>query len=252
MNKILVNNDKIIESNAMNNGSLLIEKDTNLFLEIADLNEDISIRVLDNVRSNVKIIGNNISLKVRIILEENSYLHIDSLVSNSNCSMSVSLAGRGSEIECISSVVVDKDSKLEFSVSHDSEDTKSLVVNNGLVLKNSRLIFDVNGIVKKNSNRSICLQDSKIITNNDQLSIILPNLYIENYDVEAEHSAYVGNFKEEDMFYLMSRGISRRDSYLLLVKSFLIGKMVLTEEEEKKMIFKIDEYVRKGDKYYES
>lgn len=252
MNKILLNNGKNIESNTLNNGNFLIEKDINVFLELDELKDDISIRVLDNVRSSIKIIANNISSKVNIILGENSYLHIDSLVSDSSCIITISLAGRGSEIECISSVIVDKDSKLEFSVSHDSEDTKSLVVNNGFVLGNNKLVFDVNGIVKKNSNRSICFQDSKIITNNNQLSRILPNLYIENYDVEAEHSAYIGKFKEEDMFYLMSRGISRSDAYLLLVKSFLIGKMVLTEEEENKMIFKIDEYVRKGDKYYES
>ena len=253
MNKILVNNGKSIESNILvDDNQIVIKKDDDMFIELEGYNKDINIVILENVRCHIKFIGDNIHSKVNIILEENSYLRIDSLVINSNCELLILLTGRNAECECVNSVMADKNSKIKFTVSHDYESTKSLLVNNGLVLQNNGLIFDVNGIVNKDSKCSICLQDSKIITKYSRLSRILPNLYIENYDVEAEHSAYIGNFSEEDMFYLMSRGISRNDAYLLLVKSFLIGKMIVTEEEEKKLMAKIDEYVRKGDRQYES
>ena len=246
MNKILVNDGKILEP-GMVDGNMIISEDSNLFLELSEYSKNIEIEICENVRATIKIIGENVNLNIKVRLNNNSYVHIDNFLVNSNVSIVSLLVGRDSEIEFVNSMIVDKDSKLDYMVSHDNECTKSLVVNNGLVLNNNKLIFNVDGIVNSNSKRSICLQDSKIITNFSKSSTILPNLYIDNYDVEAEHSAYIGGFNSDDMFYLMSRGISREDAYLLLVKSFLMGKMNLTEEEENKIISIINKNVRKGD-----
>ena len=40
---------------------------------------------------------------------------------------------------------------------------------------------------------------------------------------DSNHGAYIGKFRDEEMFYLMSRGISREDSYRLLLNGFLIN-----------------------------
>lgn len=249
MNKILVNNSKSIESNILvENDEILIKEDVDIEFELEDYHKDINIHILENVTARIKFFGNNLQSNVKILLEKDSYLHIDSLLVDSDGELSIFLLGQNAEIKCINSVITNRDSKLKFIVSHDYESTKSLFVNNGLVLHNNKLIFDVNGIVQKNSKGSICIQDSKIITRYSQLASILPNLYIDNYDIEAEHSAYIGMFKEEDMFYLMSRGISRNDAYLLLVKSFLLGRMELTDLEKEKFINKINHYIGKGDK----
>ena len=58
---------------------------------------------------------------------------------------------------------------------------------------------------------------------NDGKSTICPNLLIDNYDVDSNHGAYIGKFSEEKLFYLMSRGINREDSYRLLLESYLIN-----------------------------
>lgn len=249
MNKILVNNSKSIESNILvENDEILIKKDVDIEFELEDYHKDINIHILENVTAHIKFFGNNLQSNVKILLEKDSYLHIDSLLVDSDGELSIFLLGQNAEIKCINSVIANRDSKLKFIVSHDYESTKSLFVNNGLSLHNNKLIFDVNGIVQKNSKCSTCIQDSKIITRYSQLASILPNLYIDNYDIEAEHSAYIGMFKKEDMFYLMSRGISRNDAYLLLVKSFLLGRMELTDLEKEKFINKINHYIGKGDK----
>ena len=54
-------------------------------------------------------------------------------------------------------------------------------------------------------------------------STILPILLIDNYDVDSNHAAYIGKFKDEVMFYMMSRGISREVAYRLLLNGFLIN-----------------------------
>ena len=81
-------------------------------------------------------------------------------------------------------------------------------------------------------------QDSKIITIDKNTATIKPNLLVDTDDVEASHSAYIGEFKKEDLFYLETRGLDRKTSEKLLAKSFLIGQMDISFRE-KDMILEI-------------
>jgi Fe-S cluster assembly scaffold protein SufB len=79
----------------------------------------------------------------------------------------------------------------------------------------------------------------------ENVSLFLkPNLLIDNDDIEAEHSAYIGRFKEDEIFYLMTRGISREDATDLLVRSFLIGDMDISYEEREIILNNIQLYWR--------
>jgi len=49
---------------------------------------------------------------------------------------------------------------------------------------------------------------------------VLPTLRIFTNDVQAKHGAGVGHFNEEDVFYLMSRGLSQDEAKNLLVEGF--------------------------------
>ena len=64
---------------------------------------------------------------------------------------------------------------------------------------------------------------NQIINLENGKSTIHPNLLIDNFNVESNHSAYIGKIKEEKLFYLMSRGLSKKEAYQLLLKGFLIN-----------------------------
>jgi Fe-S cluster assembly protein SufD len=49
----------------------------------------------------------------------------------------------------------------------------------------------------------------------------MPNLYIDEYDVIANHAASIGSISKEDLFYLMSRGLEERDAAKLIVLGFV-------------------------------
>lgn len=51
-------------------------------------------------------------------------------------------------------------------------------------------------------------------------AIALPNLEIEADDVRCSHAATVGQLDEEELFYIMSRGISREMAEKLVVFGF--------------------------------
>jgi Fe-S cluster assembly protein SufD len=51
-------------------------------------------------------------------------------------------------------------------------------------------------------------------------AVALPNLEIEADDVRCSHAATVGQLDEEELFYIMSRGISRETAEKLVVFGF--------------------------------
>mgnify|MGYP003308402792 CR=1 FL=1 len=115
------------------------------------------------------------------------------------------------------------DNKFNIKVNHLKSNTHSELYNHGVNVFCNKLMYYVDGIVPKSSSKCICNQDNQIINMDNGKSTILPILLIDNYDVDSNHGAYIGKFRDEEMFYLMSRGISREDSYRLLLNGFLIN-----------------------------
>jgi hypothetical protein len=50
-------------------------------------------------------------------------------------------------------------------------------------------------------------------------------LFIDEYDCIANHSAHIGKFSDEEMFYLNSRGINDNDAIKLLITGFLTSNV---------------------------
>ena len=48
-----------------------------------------------------------------------------------------------------------------------------------------------------------------------------PELEIESNEIKAGHAASVGRVDEEELFYLMSRGIPKKEAVKLIVEAFL-------------------------------
>ena len=90
---------------------------------------------------------------------------------------------------------------------------------------------------------SVVNQESKIISlNSSNNNKINPILLIDEFDATAKHSAFIGKFKEEEVFYMQSRGIKKKDAYDLLLKGFLIGTLKIDEEEKNDIIKKYDNW----------
>ena len=122
------------------------------------------------------------------------------------------------------------DNDFKIRVNHNKNNTKSFVYSHGVNVNKSKLHYWVDGYVPKNSNGCDCNQDNQIINMSDGNSKIWPNLLIDNFDVNANHAAYIGKFREDDLFYIMSRGISRKSAYKLLLSGFLLNTDSIDKE----------------------
>jgi Fe-S cluster assembly protein SufD len=78
------------------------------------------------------------------------------------------------------------------------------------------------------TNRNLVLSD-------DAKADSKPELEIENNDVRCSHAASVGQINEEEIFYLVSRGIPRGEAERLIVKGFfeeVLGRVDRAEVSE--------------------
>ena len=81
--------------------------------------------------------------------------------------------------------------------------------------------INTDAYIKNGAVRSITNQEGRIINLSEKCSgIVLPNLHIDENDVEASHSCSVGSLNLEHMYYLQSRGLSELQSRNILIKGY--------------------------------
>ena len=193
---------------------------------MSDTKINISFHVLPNVDFELLEIRENGMLKVKYnySLEENSHTNI---VKFYDCDEVkeldiIELNGENASIRHQLKTISKKNQRLDTVVYHNAKHTSSDIVNQGVTIQDGKLQIQVTSIVYQGIKNCVINQNNRIMTMNEHKSNINPILLIEEQEVSANHAAYIGKFREEQIFYLMSRGIPRNQAIQLLVKGFLL------------------------------
>lgn len=157
------------------------------------------------------------------VLENGKLIVFEYVVNDSN-KVIINLKGKNAEVEYHYSVINYDNNKFNITINHFANNTVSNIFNHGVNVLNNALTFEVSGVVPKNSNGCTCNQKNQIINLANGAGEIKPNLLIDNFDVVSSHAAYIGKFKDELLFYLMSRGISKSNAVELLMTSLLLNE----------------------------
>lgn len=115
--------------------------------------------------------------------------------------------------------------KYTININHKIKNTTSNIDNKSIALMNSDIKFIINSNVYKDCIKSVLNQNTRIVTMGECNASISPNMFIDLDDIEARHGSIIGSFKEDQIFYLMSKGISYSDTLKLLIKGYLLSKM---------------------------
>lgn len=107
-------------------------------------------------------------------------------------------------------------------IFHTHEYTNSDLETYAIALDSSVLTLDNNATIKNGCKKSVAHQKAKGLNLSPNSTIkAQPNLYIDEFDVEASHSASVGNINKDELFYLMSRGLRESDARKIVVLGFI-------------------------------
>ena len=225
MNKILIDTKEY---------DLIIDESDSYSLEILESSK-INIIVKKDINAKISILITNKDLLINLKLEENSNLVVNQLLLDTSMNLN-----KFSNIKYVASFLSSLDLDNIININHEETSTSKVIIN-GVNLKN-KFYLTMNGIIPKNSSNSILEESSKIINlDNKSDSKIIPNLIIDNKDVVANHSAFIGEFSLNEVNYLRSRGISLEDAYRLLLKANLLNGMDL-EIDMYKFIYAIRNY----------
>lgn len=111
---------------------------------------------------------------------------------------------------------------IQTNVNHESPSTEGRVVEKSILRNKSRSLFKGMIRIKENATKSNSfLSGRSILLDPDAKSDAIPGLEIFTNDVKATHSASVAQIDEEQIFYLMSRCLSREDAERTIVEGFL-------------------------------
>ncbi|MBU1019644.1 MAG: SufD family Fe-S cluster assembly protein [Firmicutes bacterium] len=127
---------------------------------------------------------------------------------------------------------LEQEAKFHQLIEHNAPDTEGYIENYGVSNNNSVLVFEGCGKINKLMKRSIARQQNRgIVLGAKSRLDANPLLLIDEYDVEASHGAAIGKIDEEQLYYLMSRGLTLKNAERLIISGFLspVTKLLSTE-----------------------
>ncbi len=107
------------------------------------------------------------------------------------------------------------------NITQIGQNTSGHAVSKGVVKDKARLVFKgMIRIEKEAKNSRAYLAEHGMILSKDARADAIPGLEIETNEVKATHSASVAQINDEELFYLMSRGLNEDDSRKLIIIGF--------------------------------
>ena len=223
--------NKLVVDNSIDYNDIFIDKDTDLIVDLEDSTRELNIHVITGINVKGFIKTKNTSNKVNYFIDDNANVVINKLAIDSNDDITININDVNSSIKYNSSIINYKNNSYTEKIIHNRSNTTSKIVNHCINVEDSEFKFIVDGIIVRDAHEVDFNQDNKIINLKNGKSSILPNLIVDNDDIEASHSAYIGTFDEDKKFYMMSRGLTDKECDDLLIKAFLLNDMKLDDKE---------------------
>ncbi|MDA4117507.1 MAG: Fe-S cluster assembly protein SufD [Thaumarchaeota archaeon] len=137
--------------------------------------------------------------------------------------LNVNLDGRGSAFEGYEVFFCDGKQRydLESNLIHNSPDSTAALTARGVLKDESQSIFK--GMVKINhlaKNSSSYLAHHAMLLDKRARSDAIPGLDIDTNEVKATHSASVAQIDDEQVFYLMARGLPQDEAKKMIIIGF--------------------------------
>ena len=134
------------------------------------------------------------------------------------------ILGDGSEANLKIVTLGVKEQKTYFNseVVNQGLSSKGDILQHGVLLDRSHIVFNGVGFIVKGATGSNAYQSSRMLTlSSEAKADANPMRLIDENDVMAGHGASLGRIDEEQLYYLQSRGLTRKESSRLLVHGFL-------------------------------
>lgn len=126
------------------------------------------------------------------------------------------------EIKTVALTSKTQEAVIRSIIEHHAPASEGLIEQYGVAADESFLMFEGIGKIHKGMRKSIAFQHNKGVVLGEKARLDAnPLLLIDEYDVEAGHGAAIGKIDDEQLYYLMSRGLSEKDAQRLIIHGYL-------------------------------
>ncbi len=130
--------------------------------------------------------------------------------------------GAHSEIKAIAISMGRQIQAIDTRVTNIGRHSIGHILQHGVVREQATLTFNGIGHILKGASGADAQQESRVLMLSDKArGDVNPILLIDEHDVTAGHAASAGRVDPEEMYYLMSRGISKEEAERLVIRGFL-------------------------------
>lgn len=145
------------------------------------------------------------------------------------------LEGNGSESQvAIVGISTDKQVQvIDSKVVNRGHHTIGNIFQHGVILDRATLTFNGIGLIENGAKHADAQQESRVLMLSDKArGDANPILLIEEFEVTAGHAASIGQVDEQQLYYLMSRGLTKVAAEYLVIRGFL-GPVILSMPSQK-------------------
>lgn len=193
-------------------------------IQMKKTGEGFALHCAENSRGSVLL--RTSSSDSRIVLEKNSNIELTILVeplAAEKISFTAELSGEKAELRtnCGFKASGEQNLDITMNVTHKAPETKSRTNVRGVLSGSAKSVFHGNIRVERNAAKSDSHLMHKVLAFDSAKAYAIPSLEIKNNDVKSSHGFSLSQLSEQDLFYIMSRGISQDEAKKLAIKGFL-------------------------------
>lgn len=171
----------------------------------------------------IEVLKNSFDRKTLTNVGSGAYLKVDNLYINddsANVDVFIDIKEENANVE-VNNVIISlsgKTSNYNLNTKHNTPQSTSQMITYAVSKNSSVLNVNTNGIIVKGASKTNLNQKTKgiILDSTSQISAN-PILEIDEYDVIASHGASIGAIDDEELYYLMSRGLKKEVSEKLII-----------------------------------
>lgn len=199
------------------NKNILVKSGANLTILTYNENEELSLNIDVEKDANVEV--------YHVIKAINDYTIIENInLLNEGANAKVMAVMLGLNSANINSKII---------IYHETKNTTSELLTYAIAKENTFINIDNNAYIRKNAKSTNARQSARGLSlSNNAKILVQPNLYIDEYDVMASHGVAMGSINKDDLFYLMSRGLTKEEASNMVIMGLIEPVLNAIDNEE--------------------
>lgn len=199
------------------NKNILVKSGANLTILTYNENEELSLNIDVEKDANVEV------------------YHVIKAINDYTIKENINLLNEGANVKVMAVMLGLNSAKInsKITIYHETKNTTSELLTYAIAKENTFINIDNNAYIRKNAKSTNARQSARGLSlSNNAKILVQPNLYIDEYDVMASHGVAMGSINKDDLFYLMSRGLTKEEASNMVIMGLIEPVLNAIDNEE--------------------